>query len=125
MAGEYTANDFAQVCERFGITQSMGRVGSALDNAASKSFFSSLEFECRRKHHFETKAQAHRVVANWIAGFYNRVRRHSYCAGRSPLDHEHVLVARAAVEAEAAWQPSSHQPAEALSEARWRHTAGS
>ena len=49
---EYTAGDFAKVCERFGITQSMGRVGSALDNAASESFFSTLEFECLRKHHF-------------------------------------------------------------------------
>ena len=92
---EYTAGDFAKVCERFGITQSMGRVGSALDNAASESFFSTLEFECLRKHHFETKAQARRVVANWIDGFYNRVRRHSYCEGRSPLDHELLLAARA------------------------------
>ncbi len=31
------------------------------------------------------------VVANWIDGFYNRVRRHSYCHGRSPIDYETVL----------------------------------
>ena len=92
---EYTAGDFAKVCERFGITQSMGRVGNALDNAVSESFFSTLEFECLRKHHFVTKAQARAVVANWIDGFYNRVRRHSYCGGRSPLDHEMILAARA------------------------------
>ncbi len=99
---EFTAGAFAQVCERFGITQSMGRVGSALDNAASESFFSTLEFECLRKHHFETKAQARWVVANWIDGFYNRVRRHSYCAGRSPIDHEHLLAAPAHAEDRAA-----------------------
>ena len=74
----------------------------ALDNAASESFFSTLEFECLRKHHFETKAQARWVVANWIDGFYNRLRRHSYCAGRSPIDHEHLLAARAHAEGLAA-----------------------
>ena len=93
---EYTAGDFAAVCERFGITQSMGRVGSALDNAASESFFSTLEFECLRKHHFETKAQARRVVANWIDGFYNRARRHSFCGGRSPVEFELMLATQAA-----------------------------
>jgi putative transposase len=99
---EYTARDFAKVCERFGITQSMSRVGSALDNAASESFFSTLEFECLRKHRFETKAEARRVVANWIDGFYNRVRRHSYCAGRSPIEHEQLLTTQAAPRADAA-----------------------
>jgi putative transposase len=99
---EYTASDFAKVCERFGITQSMGRVANALDNAASESFFSTLEFECLRKHHFTTKAQARRVVANWIDGFYNRIRRHSYCGGRSPAEFELILAARTTPKAEAA-----------------------
>ncbi len=99
---EYNAGDFAQVCERFGITQSMGRVGSALDNAASESFFSTLEFECLRKHHFATKAQARRVVANWIDGFYNRLRRHSFCEKHPPAEFELILAARAASEAQAA-----------------------
>jgi transposase InsO family protein len=80
----------------------MGGTGNALDNAAGESFFSTLEFECLAKHHFETKAQARFVVANWIDGFYNRVRRHSYCDGRSPIDHETFLAARAAQQAEAA-----------------------
>jgi transposase InsO family protein len=80
----------------------MSRVGSALDSAASESFFSTLEFECLRKHRFETKVEARRVVANWIDGFYNRVRLHSYCAGRSAIEHEQLLAAQAALEAEGA-----------------------
>jgi putative transposase len=91
---EFTSAAFVTVCEQFGITQSMGRVGSALDNAASESFFSTLEFECLRQHHFVTKAEARRVVANWIDGFYNRLRRHSFCEKRSPVDYEAVLAAR-------------------------------
>ena len=99
---EYTAREFSQVCQRFGITQSMGRVGSALDNAVSESFFSTLEFECLRRHHFTTKAEARRVIANWIDGFYNRLRRHSYCDGRSPIEFEQLLATRSASEPAAA-----------------------
>ncbi len=40
--GEYTGHVFALACEALEITQSMGRVGSALDNAASESFNSTL-----------------------------------------------------------------------------------
>jgi putative transposase len=93
---EYSAATFAQLCQQLGIIQSMGRVGSALDNAASESFFSTLEFECLRHHHFATKAEARRVVANWIDGFYNRLRRHSFCQKRSPLEFELILAAAAA-----------------------------
>ena len=42
---EYTASTFHEACTRLGITQSMGRVGSAYDNAAAESFNSTLEFE--------------------------------------------------------------------------------
>ena len=45
---------------RLGITQSMGRAGSALDNAVIESWHSTLEFELRRLEHFTTKAQARR-----------------------------------------------------------------
>ena len=43
--GEYTGDLFATACDTLGVTQSMGRVGSALDNAAAESFNSTLEFE--------------------------------------------------------------------------------
>jgi len=39
---EYTAGVFAAACRSLGVVQSMGRVGSALDNAAAESFFSTL-----------------------------------------------------------------------------------
>jgi transposase InsO family protein len=42
---EYTGECFAQACRRTGVTQSMGRTGSALDNAVAESFNSTLEFE--------------------------------------------------------------------------------
>ncbi len=81
----------------------MSRVGSALDNAAAESFFSTLEFELLRRKHFATKADARREVARYIDR-YNRVRRHSSCERKSPIEYEAILAARAAdaPEAEAA-----------------------
>ncbi len=96
--GEYTAGLFAAACRALGVTQSMGRVGSALDNAAAESFFSTLDFECLRRHRFATKAEARRAVARYIDR-YNRVRRHSSCEMKSPVDYEAILAARAAQQA--------------------------
>ena len=91
---EYTASAFEGVCARLGITQSMGRVGSALDNAAAESFNSTLEWELLSRHRFATKVEARRAVAGFIDR-YNRLRRHSTCAMRSPIDFEADLAARA------------------------------
>ena len=85
--GEYTGALFAQACARAGITQSMGRTGSALDNAVSESFNSTLEFELLRGSRFTTREQARRAVAAWIEE-YNTVRRHSTNQMLSPIDYE-------------------------------------
>jgi transposase InsO family protein len=89
---EYTAKDFQAACGRVGVTQSMGRVGSALDNAVIESWHSTVEFELRQLEHFTTKAQARRRVAAWIEE-YNHDRRHSSLAMRSPVAYELALEA--------------------------------
>ena len=43
--GEYTAEVFARACRKLGVIQSMGRVGSALDNAAAEAFNSIIKVE--------------------------------------------------------------------------------
>jgi putative transposase len=91
---EYTADLFAQTCKALGVTQSMGRVGSALDNAVAESFNSTLEFELLSKHRFASKAEARRAVAGYIDR-YNRTRRHSSCDMRSPIQYEAILAERA------------------------------
>jgi transposase InsO family protein len=42
---EYTARTFRAACTRLGVRQSMGRTGSALDNAVIESWHSTLTFE--------------------------------------------------------------------------------
>jgi len=89
---EYTAQAFRTACGRMGITQSMGRVGSALDNSVIESWHSTLEFELRQLEHFTTKDQARRRLAIWIEE-YNHDRRHSSLGMRSPIAYEHALLA--------------------------------
>ena len=87
---EYTAGLFRAACQRLSISQSMGRPGSALDNAVIESWHSTLEFELRRVEHFATRAQARARVAAWIED-YNYHRRHSSLGRVSPVDYERAL----------------------------------
>jgi len=84
---EYTAGAFRAACARLGISQSMGRPGSALDNAVIESWHSTLEFELRRLEDFATRAQARARVAAWIEE-YNITRRHSACGMMPPVAWE-------------------------------------
>ncbi len=93
--GEYTGDQFARACTVLGVTQSMGRVGSALDNAAAESFNSTLEHELLSRRVFETKDQARREVARFVDA-YNHRRRHSSCEMLAPVAFEAVLADRAA-----------------------------
>jgi putative transposase len=96
--GEYVGELFASACRALGVTQSMGRVGSALDNAAAESWNSTLEHELLSRNHFATKDQARREVARFIDA-YNHRRRHSSCDMLAPVAYEAVLATRAATTA--------------------------
>lgn len=90
---EYTARRFRQACARLGIRQSMGRPGSALDNAVIESWHSTLEFELRRIEQFPGKAAARAAVAAWIED-YNHDRRHSALGMLSPVAYELALAGK-------------------------------
>jgi len=98
---EYTAKNFQAACGRVRIKQSMGRAGSALDNAVIESWHSTVEFELRELEHFATKAQARVRVAAWIEE-YNHHRRHSSLGMLSPVAHELELAQQRGPEQKAA-----------------------
>jgi transposase InsO family protein len=89
---EYTARLFQAACQRLGVTQSMGRPGSALDNAVIESWHSTLEFELRAVEHFVTRKAARAKVAAWVED-YNTCRRHSACQMMPPVTYEKTLAA--------------------------------
>jgi transposase InsO family protein len=91
--GEYVGDVFTEACTALGAVQSMGRVGSALDNAAAESFNSTLEWELLSRRQFATKDQARRDVAAFIDA-YNHQRRHSTCEMLPPVAYEQMLAER-------------------------------
>lgn len=68
---------YQHACQTMGVAQSMGRVGSALDNAAAEALNSTLKVEYIHRQHFTTRAEARIKIATWIVDFYNtrRTRR--------------------------------------------------
>ena len=69
---EYTARLFRAACKRLSVSQSMGRPGSALDNAVIESWHPAVEFELRRIEHFATRAAARARVAALDRGVQHR-----------------------------------------------------
>jgi putative transposase len=90
---EYTADQFRAACARLGIRQSMGRPGSALDNAVIESWHSTLEFELLSRERFATRSEARAKVAAWIED-YNHVRRHSVLGMKSPVAYERSVTGK-------------------------------
>jgi putative transposase len=94
---QYTALSFGKRLEEAGVVASMGRTGSALDNAISESFVASLKTELLYGHRFLSRKAARTAVFDYIEGFYNRVRRHSSLGYLSPSDYEQATMEEVAV----------------------------
>ena len=90
---EYTSARFRSACDRLGVRQSMGRPGSALDNAVVESWHSTLEWELRSLRKFATRTEARAAVTAWIED-YNHERRHSALGMLSPVDYERALAGK-------------------------------
>jgi putative transposase len=81
---QYTSFTFGRRCTEAGIVPSMGRTGTAHDNAMAESFFATLEKELLDLTKFKTKAEARRTLFDYIEVFYNRQRRHTKIGSLSP-----------------------------------------
>jgi len=79
----------------------MGQVGSALDNAAAESLFSSLEFELLRGARFAGRDAARAAVAAWIDD-YNTERLHTAAGMLCPVEYEQQAAAARQKKKEAA-----------------------
>ncbi len=93
---QYTALSFGKKLEQAGIVPSMSRVGSALDNAISESFVSTLKSEIGVSRYPERQT-ARASIFEFIESYYNRVRRHSSLGYLSPTEYEQATMEEAAV----------------------------
>lgn len=94
---QYTALSFGKRLEEAGIVPSMGRAGSALDNAISESFVSTLKCELIHRHRFPTLEAARSAVFEYLEAFYNRKRLHSSLGYVSPENYERYGIKEVAV----------------------------
>jgi Integrase core domain/CHC2 zinc finger len=62
--------------------------GNCYDNSAVETFFKSLKAELIWRQKWPTRRQAEAAIFQYINGFYNSRRRHSYLGGISPLAFE-------------------------------------
>jgi putative transposase len=85
---QYTSERFSAYLAERGIVGSMGRPGTAYDNAVAESFFATIKREHLRRFRFRNHAEATEAIAEWIENFYNRERRHSFLGHLSPAEFE-------------------------------------
>jgi len=85
---QYTALSFGKRLEEAGIVPSMGRTGSALDNAVSESFVATLKCELVHLRRFPSREAARSAVFEYLEAFYNRRRLHSSLGYVSPEGYE-------------------------------------
>ena len=85
---QYTSLSFGKSLEETGIVPSMGRVGSAYDNALAESFIATLKTELVYRHSWPTRESVRTAIFEYLEGFYNRYRLHSALGYRSPTDFE-------------------------------------
>jgi putative transposase len=95
---QYTAISFGKRLEEVGIVPSMGRTGTALDNAMAESFVATLKSELLvHRRRFPDREAARSATFEYLEGFYNRRRLHSALSYRSPADYEEATVEGVAV----------------------------
>jgi len=95
---QYTAISFGKRLEEVGIVPSMGRTGTALDNAMAESFIATLKSELVHRRRFPNREVARSAIFfEYLEGFYNRSRLHSALGYKSPVSYEEATMEGVAV----------------------------
>ena len=83
---QYCSAAYRALQASYGMQTSMSRKGNCWDNAPMESFFGTLKTESLHHYRFKTRANARRVIFEYIEVFYNRIRRHAKINNQSPND---------------------------------------
>jgi putative transposase len=87
---QYTSLFFGKRLEDEGLLPSMGRVGSAYDNALAEAFVATLKTELLYRSSWPTREVVKTAIFEYIEGFYNTRRRPSALGYLSPAEFEEV-----------------------------------
>ena len=86
--GQYCAYDYHNKPQAYALRPSMNGKGNCYDDASVETFFKSLKAELIWRQNWPTRRQAEAAIFQYINGFYNTRRRHSYLGGIGPLAFE-------------------------------------
>ena len=89
-SAQYTSYEFGRALRASGLLASMGRVGSAFDNAMAESVFATVKTELIYRRSWPTRHELEMEVFSYLEGFYNTRRRHSRLGNLSPTDYENI-----------------------------------
>ena len=85
---QYVSDVWRRFCKASHLEPSMKRRANCWDNAVAEPFFGSLKKERIKKRIYADRQTAALDVSEYIEGFYNPIRRHSYLGGVSPIEFE-------------------------------------
>lgn len=88
---QYASDSFRELLKKYNFTQSMSRKGDCWDNACVESFFSTLKTEAVAGYVYQSRDEARYKLFDYVAAFYNRIRRHSYLDYNSPEEYESIM----------------------------------
>ena len=84
----YTAWAFQALLRQAGITCSMGRPGTCLDNAVAETFFATLKVELIHRRPWPSRADVFQAIFDYVETWYNPHRRHGSLGYLSPVAFE-------------------------------------
>jgi len=84
----YASGEYRRALARAGAVASMSRKGDCWDNAVAESFFATLKSEALGDRVPDDHDTATRLLGEYIDGYYNPKRRHSFLGYESPIEFE-------------------------------------
>ncbi len=88
---QYASRKFRQRLWRYRMQQSMSRRGNCWDNAPMERLFRSLKSEWIPAFGYRNMSEAQRDVVDYLMGYYNDQRPHTFNGGVSPMAAEEKL----------------------------------
>ncbi len=84
----YASADYRRALDRAGAVASMSRKGDCWDNAVAESFFATLKTEALGDRVPADHDLATHAIGEYLDGYYNPKRRHSFIDYESPIEFE-------------------------------------
>jgi putative transposase len=88
---QFRARRVARALRRHQMVGSMGKVGSAGDNAAMESFFALLQNNVLNRQAWQTREELRIAIVTWIERTYHRRRRQAALGRLTPIEYEAIM----------------------------------